>query len=173
MKKWLVLILGVAFGALMLAGYAGYSKKAKVPPAPNGIAFPKGYQKWSVVGVAHRRDNNTLRAIIGNRKAIAAIKAGKINPWPDGTKLGKLVWKDSNHKHWPKATVPGKFVHAEFMFKDSKKYKRTYGWGFARWKGMAQKPYGKDANFSQECINCHRPVKYQDWVFTRPAVFPR
>jgi hypothetical protein len=67
---------------------------------------------------------------------------------------------------------PRRFRHAEFMVKDAKKYEATGGWGFARWLGKDQKPYGKDANFVQECFGCHQPVKDRDWVFTEPAPLP-
>lgn len=144
----------------------------KVAPAPNGIAFPKGYQDWQVISVSHRVDNNTLRVIYGNPTAIQAARNGKTNPWPDGSILAKVVWKQENAKHWEKAIVPAKFVHAEFMLKDAKKYAKTAGWGWARWLGMEQKPYGKNADFSQECIGCHTPVKSNDWVFTKPAPLP-
>ena len=58
------------------------------------------------------------------------------------------------------------------MMKDSKPFKDTGGWGYARWLGMEQKPYGKDANFVQECVGCHTPVKDRDWVFTHPIKLP-
>ncbi len=146
---------------------------AEVKPSPNGIAFPKGYQNWRVISMSHRTDNNTVRIIVGNKTAVDAARAGKTNPWPDGTVLGKVVWKQAEATHWKKAVVPGRFVHAEFMFKDSKKYAATYGWGWARWKGMEQKPYGRDASVAGECIACHTPVKGNDWVFTKPAVLPK
>ena len=158
--------------ALMLAVCAGAANAAKPAPTPNGIEMPEGYKNWRIIGVAHRTDNNTVRAILGNDAAVAAARAGKTNPWPDGAILAKLVWKATANKHWDKAIVPGDFVHAEFMHKDSKKYASTGGWGYARWVGMDQKPYGKDANVAQECVACHTPVKSQDWVFTQPAVMP-
>jgi len=141
-------------------------------PAPNGITLPQGYKDWKVISVSERSDNNTLRAILGNDVAIQAARAGKTNPWPDGTILAKLVWKNAAHPKFPAATVPGAFVHTEFMHKDSTKYAATGGWGYARWLGMDQKPYGKDANFAQECVGCHTPVKDNDWVFTHPAPIP-
>jgi hypothetical protein len=144
----------------------------KVMPSPNGITLPEGYRDWPVISVSHRDDNNTLRAILGNHIAVKAARAGKTNPWPDGAILGKLVWKDTTHEKWQKAIVPGDFVHAEFMIKDSEKYTATGGWGFARWKGLDQMPYGKDASFVQECFGCHTPVKDNDYVFTRPSVMP-
>lgn len=166
--------MGVILAGLLSVCLVGATAAAdKVAPAPNGIALPEGYQDWRVIGVSHRTDNNTLRVIIGNDAAVAAARAGKIQPWPDGAVLGKLVWKDATDPHWDKATVPGAFVHAEFMFKDQAKYAATGGWGYARWLGTEQKPYGKDAQFAQECVSCHTPVKDQDYVFTRPAPMPR
>ena len=156
--------LSVMSGVLM-AGEA-------VPPAPNGIELPSDYKDWRVISSSHREDNKTLRVILGNDTAIEAARAGKTNPWPDGSILGKLVWKDETHPQWEKATVPGTFVHAEFMIKDAVKHGETGGWGFARWKGMNQEPYGKDSSFAQECFGCHQPVKYNDYVFTRPSIIP-
>jgi hypothetical protein len=143
-----------------------------VPPAPNGIDLPQDYRDWRVIASSHRLDNNTLRVILGNEIAIEAARNGNTLPWPDGAILGKLVWKDATLEAWQKAVVPGEFVHAEFMFKDSKRWPATGGWGFARWKGMDQQPYGKDATFVQECFGCHTPVKDNDYVFTKPAPIP-
>jgi len=143
-----------------------------VASAPNGITFPADYRDWSVVASSHRLDNNTLRVILGNDIAIEAVREGNTSPWPDGAMLGKLVWKDANLEAWEKAVVPGEFVHAEFMVKDTEKWAATGGWGFARWKGMDRIPYGADASFSQECFGCHTPVKDNDYVFTHPAQLP-
>jgi hypothetical protein len=143
-----------------------------VPPAPNGIELPAAYKDWRVIATSHREDNKTLRVILGNDRAIEAARAGNTTPWPDGSILGKLVWKDSSHEKWEKATIPGKFVHAEFMVKDSARFAETGGWGFARWKGLDQTPYGDDGSFVMECFNCHLPVKDNDYVFTHPAPIP-
>jgi len=167
MKK----IVAVAFCCVL--GVIGIVKAGNnVQPAPNGIELPAGYKDWRIISSSHREDNKTLRVILGNAEAIEAARAGKTNPWPDGSILGKLVWKDATHPKWEKATVPGDFVHAEFMLKDSAKYKETGGWGFARWKGLSLAPYGKDASFVQECFGCHIPVKDNDYVFTHPSSLP-
>jgi len=144
----------------------------QVKPAPNGISLPKDYQNWKIISQSHRTDNNTVRIILGNDIAIKAARSNNINPWPKGSVLAKLVWKQKNEEFWSTAIAPDKFVHAEFMFKDSAKYKETGGWGYARWTGMDQKPYGKDKNFANECMACHTPVKQNDWVFTTPAEMP-
>lgn len=145
---------------------------SSVAPAPNGITLPENYKDWRLIASSHRSDNNTLRAILGNDIAIGAARKGQTRPWPDGAILAKIVWKDVTHPNWEKATVPGAFAAAEFMIKDSKQFSATGGWGFARWLGPAQKPYGKDANFVQECFGCHIPVKDNDYVFTHPVVLP-
>jgi len=156
-----LLIIGAA-----VSGFAANNQHA----SSNGIAYPEGWQKWAVIGISHRTDNNTLRVILGNTIAVTAARAGKTNPWPDGSVLGKVVWQDSQLQDWNEATAPGKFVHAEFMFKDSDKYALTYGWGWARWIGLDKKPFEQGMN---GCISCHLPVKKQDLVFTHPATFPQ
>ena len=145
---------------------------ADVKPAPNGLQIPENYKDWKVISQSHRIDNNSLRIIIGNDQAIKAARAGETNPWPKGSILGKLVWKQKTDEHWDKAIVPDKFVHAEFMYKDAQKYTSTGGWGYARWLGLEQTPYGKDKNFVNECYGCHVPVKSKDYVFTTPVSLP-
>ena len=156
--------LAIAFGCALSAFAAD--------PAPNGISLPDGYKDWRLLSVSQRTDNNTIRAILGNDIAIKAAREGKTNPWPDGAVLAKLAWKNAKHEKWDTAIVPGAFIQAEFMIKDGAKYAATGGWGFARWVGAEQKPYGKDANFVQECFGCHTPVKDRDWVFTHPVKLP-
>jgi hypothetical protein len=147
--------------------------RAEVAPAPNGIEFPADYADWRVISLSHRTDNHTMRAILGNDIAIAAARDGRTRPWPDGAVLAKVVWKESEKPTWKTAIVPEQFVHAEFMIRDSKKWAGNgTGWGWARWVGSDQVPYGEKAGFEQECIACHTPVQGSDWVFTTPALFP-
>lgn len=143
-----------------------------VSPAPNGIKYPTGLKNWRLIATSYRNDNNTQRAILGNSIAIKAARAGEINPWPQGSILAKLVWKNATHPQWKAAIVAGDFIHSEIMVKDSKKYSTTKGWGYARWKGASQEPYGKDNTFSAECVACHNHAKDSDFVFTIPAQIP-
>ncbi|WP_305041544.1 cytochrome P460 family protein [Geoalkalibacter sp.] len=144
-----------------------------VPPAPNGITLPGGYQNWRLISSSYREDNKTLRVILGNDQAVEAALRGQTNPWPDGAILGKLVWKEARHPQWPAALIPGELSHVEFMIRDQEKYADTVGWGFARWLGMDLKPYGADADFARECVACHTPVKDNDYVFTKFSTLPR
>ncbi|MCX7086859.1 MAG: cytochrome P460 family protein [Methylococcales bacterium] len=143
-----------------------------VAPAPNGIEIPANYKSWKIIGTSHRLDKHSLRVILGNQIAINAVNTHQTNPWPEGTVLAKVVWKETQHPKWPDAIVPGAFEHAEFMIKDQKKYPNTAGWGFARWLGLDQKPYGTTADFAQECVACHAAVKDNDHVFTVPVPLP-
>ena len=158
------IFLTVIFAFVLTSSYASDYKTPS-----HGITYPEGWQNWSTIAVSHRTDNNTLRVILGNDIAVKAARMGNTNPWPDGASLGKVVWKDTELKEWTSAIVPGNFVHAEFMSKDAKKYAENYGWGWARWTGLEQKPFNKGM---QICISCHTPVKHRDWVFTDPALFP-
>jgi hypothetical protein len=134
--------------------------------------MPQGYKDWRVIGVSHRSDHESLRSILGNDIAVEAARSGHTNPWPEGAILAKLVWKYRTDENWEPATVPDTFTHVEFMVKDTAKYAETGGWGYARWLGLDQKPYGEDASFVEECTGCHDPVADRDYVFTEPAPLP-
>ena len=141
-------------------------------PAPNGITIPEGYKDWRLIGVSERTDNNTLRAILGNDIAIAAARSGETNPWPDGAILAKIVLSQKVDENWEGAIVPDAMRHAEFMIKDADGYSSTGGWGYARWLGADQVPFGDAADFDQGCYGCHTPVADRDYVFTTPIVLP-
>ncbi len=169
-----VAIASVVLGIFLLTATLALhpSSTTEVAPAPNGIALPEGYRNWRLLSSSHRTDNNTLRVILGNDVAVQAARDGRTNPWPDGSVLAKLVWGDTTHEDWPAATVPGEFVHAEFMLKDTDRFSSTGGWGFARWLGLDEEPYGEGPDFVQECYGCHAPVKDNDYVFTKAATLP-
>ena len=158
------------FSILFLLCVVSANADSQLPLPSHDINYPEGWQNWSTIAVSHRTDNNTIRTILGNEIALKAARASETNPWPDGSVIGKVVWKGTELENWKAAIAPGKFVHAEFMFKDSKKYSKTYGWGWARWVGIEQKPFEKGP---QVCISCHTPVKNRDWVFTDPALLPK
>ncbi|MBY5990906.1 cytochrome P460 family protein [Ferrimonas balearica] len=146
---------------------ASESAPPSLPEPANGVAYPQGWQDWALVSVSHRTDNATMRVILGNDTAIEAIRAGQTNPWPEGSVLGKVVWKAVSLADWSSAQAPGTFVHAEFMFKGEGQ--ADTGWRWARWVGEAQTPYQLSET---ECVACHSPVKGRDWVFTTPAPLP-
>jgi len=135
-------------------------------PAPNGIRFVPEYKNWKAVSSTDRFDNRTMRIVLGNEVAVAAIANNHINPWPDGTMFAKVAWEPSGDGAGSVST--GKFVQVEFMIKDRNKYAATKNWGFARWKGADLQPYGNDPDFAAECVRCHAPMHENDYVFTKP-----
>lgn len=165
MKK----LIGLLVLFAMTTAQAG---EPTVAAAPNGVTIPAYFKEWRVLGISHRNDKNSLRAILGNPVAIEAARLGRSQPWPDGAIIAKIAWKESTSATWPAAIIPGELQHVEFMVKDSAKYTATGGWGFARWLGKERVPYGKDAAFDQECYQCHSAVKGQDYVFTQPVIIP-
>jgi hypothetical protein len=137
-----------------------------VAPAPNGIAFLPGYKDWKAISTTERFDNRTMRLILGNEVAVQAIASNRINPWPDGAAFAKVAWFQQPDEKGLVRT--GAFFQVEFMIRDSQKYAATKGWGWARWRGADLKPYGKDANFTDECVGCHSPLASTNYVFTSP-----
>lgn len=137
-----------------------------VKKSVNGIAYIPDYRNWKVISTTDRFDNGTIRIIFGNQDAIQAIMDKKTNPWPDGSILAKVLWKQKQTQEGKITT--GEFIHVEYMIKDAVKYADTQGWGWARWKGNQLTPFGETADFVQDCIRCHSPVKDNDNVFTIP-----
>lgn len=135
-----------------------------LPTSPNGITYIPDYKNWQAVGSTERFDNGTMRIIFGNEIVVKAIKEHKTNPWPDGSIFAKVAWDqliDTNGN-----ITPGAFRQVEYMIKDGKRFASTKGWGWARFLSAKLEPYGKTAMFTTECINCHRPMKDNDFVFT-------
>ncbi len=141
----------------------------KVQPALNGIAFPADYKNWQAISSTERFDDRTIRAVLGNPIAMEAIASNHINPWPDGTMLAKVAWAQRSDGEG--LVRAGAFLQVAFMIRDSKAYASTKGWGWARWHGIDLKPYGADAGFASECVNCHMPLRHNDYVFTMPILF--
>lgn len=173
LKSWLAPPSAAHVAADTSAADAGYQRwiqmSSVVPdvrPSPNGIDFMPDYRNWKTISSTDRFDNHTMREILGNDVAVKAIAENHINPWPDGTAFAKVAWQQLPDGKDMVRT--GAFIQVEFMIRDSSKYASTKGWGWARWRGADLVPYGKDAAFTSECVNCHNPVRNSDYVFTPP-----
>jgi hypothetical protein len=137
-----------------------------VRPSLNGLPYDPSWNGWKLLSVTDRGDNRQFRIILGNDIAVTAARAGKIHPWPEGSRFAKLAWLQEQTPDG--LIVPGKFFQIELMVKGSEQYKATEGWGWARWRGLDLKPYGKDAAFVTECTGCHLPLRGNDYVYTLP-----
>lgn len=147
--------------------YITWKQRSKTVPgpslSPNGIRHMPDYRSWQVLSTTSRFDNGTLRVIYANQIATQALKKKKINPWPDGSVIVKAMWEKIEDGEGN--VRPGKFMNLQYMIKDKVKYRRTEGWGFARFDGLALKPYGTALTLDMECINCHKVVEQNDFVF--------
>jgi hypothetical protein len=139
---------------------------SSLPKALNGITYIPDYKNWQAISTTERFDNGTMRVIFANDIAVKAIKDNHIHPWPNGVIFAKVAWDQNEDKDGNVKT--GAFKQIEYMIKDDQKYSSTEGWGFARFKTPKMVPYGKTLLFANECINCHRPQKDEDFVFTQP-----
>lgn len=144
----------------------GELKHSSVKVSPNGLQYMPDYRNWKAISTTDRFDNGTMRIIFGNEIAVKAIQEKKTNPWPDGTAFAKTAWKQQVQKDGSIST--GAFLQVEFMVKNAKSYRKTKGWGWGRWKGNDLTPYGDSPDFDKECIECHKPMEKQDYVFTSP-----
>ena len=171
--------LAIAFTTATLAALGSAALLAQDKPAqnkyslisPSGIAFSdfKRYEDWAVVSSA--RTDEVLKVIVGNPTIIKAFKAGipgNGKPFPDGSKLAKLQWKPKKSTDAPFVVdVPDVFTQAFLMEKDSRKFPKSGGWGYAVFDYDAKSgQYSADPTGVSDCGHtCHLAVKAQDYVF--------
>lgn len=144
------------------------SAKSAAPTSINGIAYFDDYKSWKVIASTNRFDNGTMRLIYGNDIAVKALEKNAINPWPDGAKIVKVVW-DKQPVDSVGNVHAGKFNNVQLMIHDSKKFRETGGWGFARFNTPQLIPYGKAMTFAVECYECHKLASSNGFVFDIPT----
>src|SRR3954463_14583777 len=167
-------ILKVAAAAAVLAAlrtavYAQVSDKYSLK-SPSGIAFSdfKGYEDWPVVSSA--RTDEVLKVIVANPTMIDAYKAGvpgNGQPFPEGSKIVKLQWKPKKSTEAPfDVDVPDVFTQAFVIEKDSTRFPKTGGWGYALFNYDAKSDaFAADAAPSDCGHACHVAVKSKDYIF--------
>jgi hypothetical protein len=174
MKRKNRLTIGIATGIAALAAIAVYAQEKSdkyLLKSPSGIAFSdfKGYEDWSVVSSA--RTDEVLKVIVANPAMIKAYKSGipgNGQPFPEGSKIVKLQWKPKKSTEAPFVVdVPDVFTQAFVIEKDSKKYPKSGGWGYALFNyDAASDKFTADAASLSDCGNsCHTAVKAKDYIF--------
>jgi hypothetical protein len=169
-----VVLLTIMGSVLLYAQSQNKDKYSLV--SPSGIAFSdfKGYEDWSVVSSARTEDAlpaEILKVIVANPVMIKAYKAGvpgNGQPFPDGSMIAKLQWKPKKSTEAPFAVdVPDVFQQAFVMEKDSKRFAKSGGWGYAVFNyDAASDKFSPDAKSLSDCgFACHTPVKAKDYIF--------
>jgi hypothetical protein len=162
-----------AAGLLAVGGMAAYAQNQDNKyslVSPGGVAFSdfKGYEDWALISSA--RTDKELKVILGNPVMIEAFKAGvpgNGQPFPEGSKTAKLQWTFKKSTEAPFAVdVPDAPTQAFLMEKDSKRFPKTGGWGYAVFNH--DKATGKmtaDAA-KEDCGHvCHLAVAKKDYIF--------
>ena len=162
-------LLAILGGAVLYA--QGQDKDKYSLISPGGIAFSdfRGYEDWSVVSSA--RTEEVLKVIVANPTMIKAYKAGvpgNGQPFPEGSMIVKLQWKPKKSTEAPFAVdVPDVFKQAFVMEKDSKRFPKTGGWGYAVFNyDAASDKFTADPKALADCGHtCHVAVKAKDYIF--------
>ena len=165
-----VVVTAVAVLAVLVAT-AVYAQDKYSLKSPSGIAFSdfKGYEDWAVVSSA--RTDEVLKVIVGNPTMITAYKAGvpgNGQPFPEGAMIVKLQWKPKKSTEAPFVVdVPDVFKQAFVMEKDSKRFPKTGGWGYAVFNyDAASDKFTADEKSLADCGHtCHVVVKAKDHIF--------
>jgi hypothetical protein len=169
-------LIATATAALAVLGAAalfaqGKDKDKYSLVSPGGIAFSdfRGYEDWADVSSA--RTTEILKVIVANPTMINAYKAGvpgNGQPFPEGSMIVKLQWKLKKSTEAPFAVeVPDVFSQAFVMEKDSKRFSKSGGWGYAVFNyDPASDKFTADAKSPSDCgYACHTPVKAKDYIF--------
>ena len=159
-----------ALGAVVLLAQGQNNDKYSLI-SPGGIAFSdfRGYEDWADVSSA--RTDEILKVIVANPTMIKAFKAGvpgNSQPFPDGSMIVKLQWTQKKSTEAPFVVdVPDVFKQAFVMEKDSKRFPKSGGWGYAVFNyEAASDKFTADPKSLSDCgFACHTPVKAKDYIF--------
>jgi hypothetical protein len=162
-------LLGIVGGAILYAQGQATDKYSLI--SPDGIAFSdfRGYEDWAVVSSA--RTDEVQKVIVGNPAMIKAFKSGVPGGgqrFPEGSMIVKLQWSQKKSTEAEFAVdVPDAFKQAFVMEKDSKRFPKTGGWGYAVFNyDAASGKYSPDPTSHADCGNtCHVSVKAKDYIF--------
>jgi hypothetical protein len=164
------LTIAIATAMVAVLGAAAvYAQDKYLLKSPSGIALSdfRGYEDWSVASSA--RTTEVLKVIVANPTMIHAYKAGVPGdgqPFPDGSKIVKLQWKPKKSTEAPSVEVPDVFTQAFVVEKDSKRFPKTGGWGYALFNyDAALDTFTADPSPADCGNSCHTAVKAKDYIF--------
>ena len=171
MKRNTLLTTAVAATAVLVLGARAIGAQDKYAlVSPGGIKFAdfKGYEDWSVVSSA--RQDDVLKVIVAYPFMIAAYKSGipgNGKPFPEGSKIAKLQWSPKKSTEAPFVVdVPDAYKQAFLIEKDSKRFPKTGGWGYAVFNYDAKSgAFSPDAALADCGQSCHVAVKAKDYIF--------
>jgi hypothetical protein len=181
-------LVGVSIAVVLavLAGRAISAQDKYSLEVPNGLPFSdiRGYEDWTTVSVSQTEieggeAHNILRAILANPVMIQAYRAGipgNGKPFPDGSKIVKLVWSQKKITNWPPFskstpdTVVDNLKLVEFIKKDTKRFPDAHGWGYGEFAYDVTSDTFKPAVTGAKCgASCHEAAAKTDYIFNAYA----
>jgi Cytochrome P460 len=155
----------------VIAVTAAYAQSKYSLISPGGIAFSdfRGYEDWADVSSA--RTDEIIKVIVANPTMINAYKAGvpsKGQVFPEGSMIVKLQWTHKKSTEAPFVVeVPDVYKQVFVMEKDSKRFPKSGGWGYAVFNyDAASDKFSPDPTSPADCGNtCHTAVKSKDYIF--------
>ncbi|WP_082554579.1 cytochrome P460 family protein [Caulobacter sp. Root1455] len=153
----------VRMGRLIIAlaafGLMGADAPAPIPD------FPDGYRDWRHVSTGligpHApayAANGGFHHIYANPAALRGYKAGR---FPDGAVLVYDLFEAVDRGG--DVTAQGPRRHVDVMVKDSRRFARTGGWGYAEFAAGERAPR---PGMAAACHACHERVQARDYVFS-------
>lgn len=131
------------------------------------VPYPDNYRQWQHVksmviepGHALYGSFGGIHHLYANAQAMAGYRSGK---FPDGA---VIVFDLLEANSADNAVTEGKRKVLGVMYRDSKKYAATGGWGFEGFSAdsRTERVVGKDA--ATACFACHQARKEQEFVFS-------
>lgn len=160
MVKKAILISGLVLGVI---SFLFINLTAQSSPS---VPYPEGYRNWAHVksmlilpGHPLYEAFGGIHHIYANDKAIRGYKTGK---FPDGS---IIVFDLLEAKFENNTYVEGSRKVVGVMYKNSKKFKATGGWGFEAFRGDTRERVVKNAE--QDCFSCHASQESSDFVFSQ------
>ena len=171
----MVIIAGAlaVLGGIALAAQDKYTVKV-----PDGLGFAdfKGYEDWQPVGPSFTDAQHVMRLIVANPTMIQAYRdgvPGNGKPFPDGSKIAKIVWTPRSLTDPPFSattpdTVPGPLHEVEFIQKDSKRFADSNaGWGYAAFNYDDATNKFTPIGTGYKCgTACHQLAAAKNYIFT-------
>src|SRR2546430_10192951 len=121
-------------------------------------------------GGLFRPDRRSAQVIVANPTMMKAYKAGvpgNGRPFPEGSKIAKLQWSFKKSTEAPFVVdVPNAPTQAFLIEKDSKRFPKTGGWGYALFNHDTATGKMTADEAKSDCGHaCHVAVKAKDYIF--------
>ena len=136
----------------------------------------KGYDDWAAVSVSHPQGpEEKLNLIVANPTMIEAYRSGipaDGKPFPDGSKIVKILWKPRAKEISPFAVQePDTLLGVGCMVRDSPRFADSGGWGYGQFNyDPASDTFAPDTalqgNDAKCGASCHQAAEATNYVFT-------